>query len=480
MEPQPDPAARSPHLNGVLARLSARLDWYWTLSPPGRAAFWATFGGWALDAYNQMTVGFVLPAVTAAFALSPAQAGLLGSVGLVTSAVGGAVAGALADALGRVRVLILSIASYALFTLLAGCAQSYEQLLVFLTLQGLGFGGEWAAGAVLVAEYADATQRGRVVGSVQSAWSIGYAGVLLANTITFSLAPPELAWRIMFWLGALPAVALLWVRTGIEESPLYRAEVAARARGTGTRHGAKPGAALLGLFRRDQLRVTLASALLSVGVIGAGLVIWLPTYLEEVRHLTVEGIGAYMGIQVIGGFMGCISAGYVLDALGRRRGLALFALGSALSAWAYVVLPRRHPLAGVRHRLPARLLRLGHLQRARGLPRRALSDRAARRGPGLRLQHRPWHRRGRAGRDRRCGGAVRAERRAGAGGHQLRALPRRAHLPAGDAREAAERVRLSGLRASPHRRKREHRPMVFRPRIAVKLTEGGTKGNIVS
>ena len=72
----------------------------------------------------------------------------------MTSAVGGAVAGALADAIGRVRVLILSIGSYALFTLLAGCAQSYEQLLVFLTLQGLGFGGEWAAGAVLVAEYA--------------------------------------------------------------------------------------------------------------------------------------------------------------------------------------------------------------------------------------------------------------------------------------------------------------------------------------
>ncbi|MFZ1093914.1 MAG: hypothetical protein WAN75_32670, partial [Xanthobacteraceae bacterium] len=65
MEPQPAPVAP-----GVLARLSPHLDWYWTLSPPGRAAFWATFGGWALDAYNQMTLGFVLPAVTAAFALS--------------------------------------------------------------------------------------------------------------------------------------------------------------------------------------------------------------------------------------------------------------------------------------------------------------------------------------------------------------------------------------------------------------------------
>ena len=228
MEPQPATAAP-----GVLARLSSHLDWYWSLSPPGRTAFWATFGGWALDAYNQMTVGFVLPAVTAAFALSTTQAGLLGSVGLVTSAVGGAMAGALADAIGRVRVLILSIGSYALFTLLAGCAQSYEQLLVFLALQGLGFGGEWAAGAVLVAEYAQATQRGRVIGAVQSAWSTGYAGVLIANTLAFSLAPPELAWRMMFWLGAVPAVVLLWVRTRVQESPVYRAEVAARGGRTG-------------------------------------------------------------------------------------------------------------------------------------------------------------------------------------------------------------------------------------------------------
>ena len=333
MEPQP--ALSAP---GVLGRLSSHLDWYWTLSPPGRVAFWATFGGWALDAYNQMTVGFVLPAVTATSALSTTQAGLLGTVGLVMSAVGGTIAGALADAIGRVWVLILSIGSYALFALLAGCAQSYEQLLVFLALQGLGFGGEWAAGAVLVAECAQATQRGRVIGSVQSAWSIGYAGVLIANTLAFSLAPPELAWRMMFWLGAVPAVVLLWVRTGLQESPVYRAEIAARGVRTG-QVGAKPGSALVGLFRRDQLRVTLASALLSVGVIGAGLVVWLPTYLEQVRHLTVEGLSAYMGIQVIGGFMGCVSAGYVLDALGRRRGLALFAVGSALSAFAYVVLP---------------------------------------------------------------------------------------------------------------------------------------------
>jgi MFS family permease len=334
MESQP--ASAAPGLHG---RLSSRVDWYWTLSPPGRAAFWATFGGWAIDAYNQMVLGFALPAVTAAFALSTTQTGLLGTVSLVTSAAGGAIAGALADAIGRVRVLIISIGSYALFGFLAGCAQSYEQLLACLTLQGLGFGGEWAAGAVLVAEYAQATRRGRVVGAVQSAWSIGYAGVLLVNILAFRLAPPALAWRMMFWVGAVPALVLLWVRTRVQESPVYRAEAAARTGQTGDKERAKPGSALLGLFRRDQIRVTLASTLLSVGVIGAGLGIWLPTYLEKVRHLTAEGLSAYMGIQVIGAFVGCVSAGYVLDALGRRRGLALFAVGSALSAWAYVVLP---------------------------------------------------------------------------------------------------------------------------------------------
>jgi predicted MFS family arabinose efflux permease len=116
----------------------------------------------------------------------------------------------------------------------------------------------------------------------------------------------------------------------LQESPIYCANAAARAAGE-VQARARQGFALLGLFRRDQLRVTLASALLSIGVIGAGVAFWLPTYLEQVRHLTVEGISAYMGIQVVGGFVGCVSAGYILDWLGRRRGLAPFALGSKWS-----------------------------------------------------------------------------------------------------------------------------------------------------
>jgi MFS family permease len=335
MAAQPLPTAPGPR-----GWLSTHLEWYWTLSPPGRAAFWATGGGWALDAFNQMSVSFILPALTAAFALSGTQAGLIASVGMVTSAIGGALAGALADRIGRVQVLLLSIGSYALFTFLAGCAQSYEQLLLFLTLQGLGFGGEWAAGAVLVAEYARPDQRGRVIGVVQSAWTIGYTAVLIANTLAFTLAPPEHAWRIMFFLGAAPAVVLFWLRRGLQDSPAYRAEAAARAAGT---LPAKAGNSLLGLFGRDQIGTTLAASVLSIGVIGAGLFIWLPTYLQQVRHLDVEGVGLYMGAMTAGGFIGCLSAGYVLDALGRRRGMAIFAVGAGLCVWAYVWLPQGVP-----------------------------------------------------------------------------------------------------------------------------------------
>src|SRR4029078_7850631 len=99
-----------------------------------------TSSGWALDAYNKMPLGFVLPAVTGAFTLTTTQAGLLGTVGGVTSAIGGALAGALADTIGSVQVVLLSVGSYAVFTFLAGCAQYHEQLLAFITLQGLGFG----------------------------------------------------------------------------------------------------------------------------------------------------------------------------------------------------------------------------------------------------------------------------------------------------------------------------------------------------
>ncbi len=158
-------------------------------------------------------------ALSAYFGLNSGQTGLLTTVTLIVSAVGGALAGVLADRVGRVKALLLTVITYAVFTVACGFAPNYETLLVFRALQGLGFGGEWAVGAILVAEYAGARHRGRTLGAVQSAWAVGWALAVIVYTAVFSLVGDDLAWRVMFWTGALPALLVVWVRRSVRDAP---------------------------------------------------------------------------------------------------------------------------------------------------------------------------------------------------------------------------------------------------------------------
>src|SRR5215470_7780761 len=134
--------------------------WYRELTVPEKRTFWACFGGWALDAMDVQIFSFVIPSIVATFAITNADAGLIGTVTLLTSALGGWCAGVLADHIGRVRALQVTILWFAVFTFLCGFAQDYTQLLIFRALMGLGFGGEWAAGAVLMGEVIRAQHRG--------------------------------------------------------------------------------------------------------------------------------------------------------------------------------------------------------------------------------------------------------------------------------------------------------------------------------
>lgn len=129
------------------------LGWYRAAPPAGRRAFWATFGGWGLEAADAQVFGLVLPTLMALWHLSEGQGGLLASVTLVCTALGGWLAGAASDRWGRVRVLQVTIAWYALATALVGFATGFGSLLALRCVQGFGFGGEWAAGAVLISEY---------------------------------------------------------------------------------------------------------------------------------------------------------------------------------------------------------------------------------------------------------------------------------------------------------------------------------------
>lgn len=318
------------------------LEWYSTLSTQGMHAFWASFIGWALDAFDFQMFTFILVAIAATFGLNSGQSGLIVTVTLVVSAFGGVLAGVLADTIGRVRTLMLTVAVYAIFTFLCGLAPNYPVLLVFRALQGLGFGGEWAVGAVIVAEVANPQQRGRVLGMVQSAWAIGWGLALFAATLVLSYVKGPLAWRIVFFLGIIPALLIIYVRRSVQEPEIF---VATReAEKERTSEAVNKGAtanSFVQIFRPDLLWTTIFTCLLATGAQGGYYAIftWLPTYLKTGRHLSIVGSVPYLTVVILGSFLGYVASGYINDWLGRRLTFAIYAICSAILIVLYVQIP---------------------------------------------------------------------------------------------------------------------------------------------
>ena len=307
--------------------------WYRELQASEKRTFWACFGGWALDAMDVQIFSFAIPAIVAAFHLTNADAGLIGTVTLLTSAFGGWFAGALSDRFGRVRTLQITIVWFAFFTFLCGFAQSYGQLFAFRALMGLGFGGEWAAGAVLMGEVIRAEHRGKAVGSVQSGWAIGWAIAALMATFLFSVLPQETAWRVLFWIGLLPAVLVFFVRRLVPEPEVFTAtKDNLTAKGT--------AANFLEIFSPSLLKTTILTSILATGAQGGyyAIATWLPTFLRTERKLTVLGTGGYLAVIIVGSFIGYLVSAYLTDRIGRRANFILFAVCSLLTVVIYTQL----------------------------------------------------------------------------------------------------------------------------------------------
>ncbi|SIT47917.1 putative 4-methylmuconolactone transporter [Paraburkholderia piptadeniae] len=311
--------------------------WFSEISGNERRTFWACFGGWALDSLDVQMFSLVIPAIVAEWSISRAQAGLVSGVTLVASALGGWIAGMLSDRLGRVKTLQWTVAFFSVFTFLCAFAQNYPQFLVLKTLQGFGFGGEWAAGAVLMAETIRNEHRGKAMGSVQSAWAVGWGAAVLLYAVMFSLLPAETAWRAMFGIGIVPALLILYVRRGVHE-PDVPGRTARDARVP--QDEPAPGA-IVGIFSPQVLRMTLIGALLGVGAHGGyyALMTWLPTFLKSERHLSVLGTGGYLAVVIVAFFCGCIASAQLLDRIGRRKTILTFAICCVITVIAYLFLP---------------------------------------------------------------------------------------------------------------------------------------------
>jgi MFS family permease len=308
--------------------------WFYDLTSTERSTLLATFGGWGLDGMDVMIYSFVIPTLIAAWHMSKAQAGMLSTVALLISAAGGWLAGLLADRYGRTRILQLTILWFAVFTCLSGFTNSFWQLLVVRGLQGLGFGGEWAVGSVLMGEAIRAEHRGKAVGTVQGGWAIGWGVTAICYTVLFSVLPATTAWRIMFWIGILPALLVFYIRRHVPEPEVFRRTLDRESSLGESSH-------FLEIFSPSVLGTTLLTALLAVGVQGGyyAITTWLPTYLKTTRGLSVLNTGTYLFVVIAGSFVGYLVSAWLADRLGRKRTLVLFAVCSLLAIVGYAYLP---------------------------------------------------------------------------------------------------------------------------------------------
>jgi SHS family lactate transporter-like MFS transporter len=300
-----------------------------TLTSPQKRAFAAAFFGWMLDGFDFTILTFVLADIQRSFTVDNALAGALGTVTLMFRLIGGAAAGTAADRWGRKLPLVLSIIWFSLFTVLSGFSTSYAVLFACRALFGIGMGGEWAAGMPLALEHLPDRLRGAAAGILQGAWAWGY----VLSAVVFQTIYPVLqgemaeAWRAMLWIGAIPAVLVLWIRSKVTESPVWLA----MQRQSNDAVARTSRVSLTRIFHRDLIGTTIHCSLLAACFMVSyySVTFWYATFLRErglntLPFIVVLNIGGIIGSA----FWGGVSQGR----LGRRGAVTVAsALGVVVS-----------------------------------------------------------------------------------------------------------------------------------------------------
>lgn len=310
------------------------MSWYRESDKRTRRVFWTCGAGWVMDAADAQVYQYLIPLLIGSLGITLTEAGSIASASYFAAAIGGWLGGWLCDRFGRARILQLTILWFSVFSFASGFAETYEQLLVIRILHGLGFGAEWAVGAVLLGEMIAPQHRGKALGIIQSGAPIGSGiAALLAGPVAAAFEP-DIGWRVAFWVGLLPALLIFFIRRGSDDSDVFKA---ARARQTPEQRG--PG--ITAIFSSKMVRITLLASLLSLGVQGAAYSVanYLTVFMTQERGLT-QSIASYcVLINSLGGFFGCLTNAYFSDFLGRRAVFRLFGLGFIIMASIYLFGP---------------------------------------------------------------------------------------------------------------------------------------------
>lgn len=295
-------------------------------TPAQRHALIAASLGWLLDAFDTMLYALVLAHIMRDLGMSKATGGLLNTLTLLASGIGGVAFGFLADRLGRKRALMLSIITYSVCSFASGLSTSILMLAVFRFMLGLGMGGEWNTGAALVAEAWPTELRARALAIVQSSWAVGYALAAVVAGVVLRFAN----WRVVFFVGILPALVTLWIQSGVSESAMWEQQPAP---------GANPedASGFLDIFRPPYGKAALALLFLNFFCLFAwwGLFTWIPPYLslpvaQGGRGFNLmETTTLLLVLNLAGMLPGYLSFGWVADFLGRRRAFVVYTLLAA-------------------------------------------------------------------------------------------------------------------------------------------------------
>jgi MFS family permease len=316
----------------------------WGMTRYQWTVFLAAWLGWGFDVYDALLFNFVAPVAVprllgvgaddpGAAARVTAATGTITALLLVGWATGGILFGRVTDWLGRSRTLMLTMLTYAIATAACALANDVYTLTALRFVAALGIGGEWAAGASLVAEVVP--ERRRVAAGALLYTSAPF-GILLASwtnelftkQIAFTASDPDLAWRAVFASGLVPALFALWIRKSVREPEAWLAQQTRR----------EP---LRALFTPELRRATLGGLAMAVVSIAT----WWPTnaFLPfVVKHLSGPGADAARVagnlawtnlIFNAGGLLGTVAT-IPLARLGRRRMFALYFAGAAASIWA--------------------------------------------------------------------------------------------------------------------------------------------------
>lgn len=285
--------------------------------------------GWMLDGFDVMLYSVVLASVARDLHMSKGEAGLLNTLTLVASGLGGLGFGFLADRIGRTRSLMFSILTYSLCSFASGLSTSVLMLAVFRFILGLGMGGEWNTGATLVAETWPERLRAKALAFVQSSWAIGYALAIFVGWLCGVVLHWD--WRRVFFVGVLPALVTFWILREVPESDLWTKQQSIPA-------PQQARVRFVDLFRGQYSRSTFGLLFMCLfGMFGWwGLFTWLPTFLQAPLS---EGGRAFSRstmtwslviVYLCGMFPGYITYGWFADHIGRRKSVMLFTVMAAL------------------------------------------------------------------------------------------------------------------------------------------------------